>query len=221
MKRIIKDALILFGITLVAGLLLGFVYEITKEPRAKQAELKRLNAFKNVFTEYFDKHEEFHALDYDKMTFSDVDLSTIDKLNKTLEKAGLPESKVVINEAVRADIDENTYVGYAVTVTSKGGYGGDIQLTVGFLLDGTVTGISYLAISETAGLGMEAKNTEFINKFVGKSGGSFVVDKDNTEGLPNEIDAISGATITTRAITQGVNAAYITFTQIIGGDINE
>lgn len=220
MKSLIKDALVLFGITLVAGLLLGFVYEITKEPRAKQAELTRINAFKTVFTEYFDKHEEYKNLNYDNLTFYDVDLTAVDSLKEKLKKAGYSESKVIVNEAVRADID-TTNVGYAVTVTARGGYGGDIKLTVGFLLDGTVSGISYLSISETAGLGMEAKNKSFINKYVGKAGGAFVVDKDNTDGLPNEIDAISGATITTRAITQGVNAAYITFTQIVGGDINE
>lgn len=220
MKSLIKDALVLFGITLVAGLLLGLVYEITKEPRAKQAELTRLNAFKSVFTEYFEKDSQYKDLEYDKLTFSDVKLDELSTLKDNLSKAGYSEKIVLINEAVRADIGDS-YVGYAITVTSRGGYGGDIKFTVGFLLDGTVTGISYLSIAETAGLGMEAKNTSFTNKFVGKSGGNFVVNKDNTEGLPNEIDAISGATITTRAITQGVNAAYITFSEIMGGDINE
>lgn len=220
MKSLVKDALVLFGITLVAGLLLGVVYEITKEPRAKQAELTRLNAFKAVFTEYFDENDKYKNLDYDNLTFSDVKLDEIDSLKDSLKKAGFSDKVVLVNEAVRAEINDS-YVGYAITVTSRGGYGGDIKFTVGFLLDGTVSGISYLSIAETAGLGMEAKNTSFTNKFVGKTGGNFIVNKDNTEGLPNEIDAISGATITTRAITQGVNAAYITFTEIIGGDINE
>ena len=220
MKSLIKDALVLFGITLVAGLMLGLVYEITLDAREEQAEKARLNAFKTVFTEYFDKNEAYHSLDYKNLTFTDVDLSSISTLNDQLKKAGLTKKKVVINEAVRADIG-NKYVGYAVTVTARNGYGGDIKFTVGFLLDGTVTGISYLSISETAGLGMEATNAAFIKEFVGKKGGSFVVDKDNSGNLPNEIDAISGATITTRAITQGVNAAYITFVSIEGGDINE
>lgn len=220
MKSLIKDALVLFGITLVAGLLLGLVYEITKEPRAKQAEITRLNAFKTVFTEYFDDNEEFQNLDYKNLSFSDVDLSTISTFEEQLKKAGLTSKKVVVNEAVRADIGDE-YIGYAITVTSKTGYGGDIKFTVGFLLDGTVTGISYLSIAETAGLGMEATNSSFVDKFVGKKGGSFIVDKDNSQGLPNEIDAISGATITSRAVTQGVNAAYIVFMNIEGGDINE
>ena len=220
MKNLVKDALVLLGITLVAGLLLGIVYEITKEPRAKQAELTRLNAFKSVFTEYFKENDTYKNLEYDNLTFSDVKLDEIASLKDSLKEAGFSDKVVLVNEAVRAEIND-TYVGYAITVTSRGGYGGDIKFTVGFLLDGTVSGISYLSIAETAGLGMEAKNTSFTNKFVGKTGGNFIVNKDNTQGLPNEIDAISGATITTRAITQGVNAAYITFIEIIGGDINE
>ena len=220
MKSLIKDALVLFGITLVAGLLLGLVYEVTLDAREEQAAKARLDAFKTVFTEYFKSNDEYKDLDYKNLTFTDVDLSSDENLNDQLKSAGLTKKKVIVNEAVQAKIAEQS-VGYAITVTSKGGYGGDIKFTVGFLLDGTVTGISYLSIAETAGLGMEATNSSFIKEFVGKKGGSFVVDKDNSKGLPNEIDAISGATITTRAITTGVNAAYITFTSIVGGDINE
>lgn len=220
MKSLVKDALILFAITLVAGLLLGVVYEVTKAPREKQAELTRINAFKTVFTDYFEDNEEYKDVDSKKIDFEDIDLSAIDDFKENLKKAGYSEKKVIVNEAVTAVVDDKE-VGYAVTVTSKEGYGGDIKFTVGFLKNGTVTGISYLSISETAGLGMEAKNTSFIKSFVGKSGGEFVVDKDNASGLPNEIDAISGATITTRAVTNGVNAAYVALVQILGGDINE
>ena len=97
MKSLIKDAFVLFGITLVAGLLLGLVYEITKEPRAKQAEITRLNAFETVFTEYFDDNEEFQNLDYKNLSFSDVDLATLTDLNKQLKSAGLTSKKVVVN----------------------------------------------------------------------------------------------------------------------------
>ena len=220
MKSLIKDALVLFGITLVAGLMLGLVYEITLEAREEQAAKARLNAFKTVFTEYFKSNEEYKDLDYKNLEFADVDLSLASALKDELKSAGITNKKVIVNEAVKATIGDQ-YVGYAITVTSRGGYGGDIKFTVGFLADGTVTGISYLSISETAGLGMEATNSNFIKEFVGKKGGSFIVNKDNSGNLPNEIDAISGATITTRAITVGVNAAYITFTNIEGGGINE
>lgn len=220
MKNLIKDALILFAITLVAGLMLGVVYEVTKEPRAKQAELTRVNAFKTVFQDFFKDKEQYKDIESDEITFLDIDLTAVKGLKENLKNYGYSEKVTVVNEAVVARYEGIT-VGYAVTVTSKEGYGGDIKFTVGFLGDGTVTGISYLSISETAGLGMEAKNKSFIKSFVGKKGGGFVVDKDNTSGLPNEIDAISGATITTRAVTNSVNAAYYALVQILGGDINE
>lgn len=221
MKNIVKDALILFIITLVAGLLLGFVYEITKEPREEQAVIKKNNAYKSVFADYYGDREEYKDMDLDNLQFVDYDITSLSGLKEALESAGYTDKVVIVDSAVAAELD-GKLLGYAITVTAREGYGGDIQFTVGFTLDGTVTGISFLSISETAGLGMEAKEKSFTDRYVGKSGGSFVVDKDNTAGLGNEIDAISGATITTRAVTKGVNAAYITVMEIVnGGDINE
>ena len=95
--------------------------------------------------------------------------------------------------------------GYVVTVTDKEGYGGDIQITVGVTKDGTVSGVSILSISETAGLGMRATEAKFQEQYVGKNTDKFYVSKDGGEGEP--IDAISGATITSRAFTGAVNTA--------------
>lgn len=92
-----------------------------------------------------------------------------------------------------------------VTVTDKEGYGGDIQITVGVTKDGTVSGVSILSISETAGLGMRATEAKFQEQYVGKNTDKFYVSKDGGEGEP--IDAISGATITSRAFTGAVNTA--------------
>ena len=91
------------------------------------------------------------------------------------------------------------------TTTDKEGYGGDIQITVGITSDGTVNGISILSISETAGLGMKAKEPAFYEQYQGKQAEKFAVSKDGGEGEP--IDAISGATITSRAVTGAVNVA--------------
>lgn len=217
MKNLAKDALVLFVITLVAGVALGFVYEITKDARAEQAEIKKNNAYKAVFEEC----EGFKDVDFTNVSFDELDLSTITGLDVKLSEAGYGRSVAIIDGVAQLISGNNTY-GYVVTVTSKEGYGGDIQFTVGFDMDGKVTGISMLSISETAGLGMKAKEKDFLNKYVGKSGGNFVVNKDNTSGATNEIDAISGATITTRAVTKGVNAAYVVASIIMnGGDINE
>ena len=71
--------------------------------------------------------------------------------------------------------------------------------------DGTVSGVSFLSISETAGLGMKAQEPSFYEQYVGVQAERFYVSKDGGEGEP--IDAISGATITTRAVTGAVNTA--------------
>lgn len=217
MKNLFKDALILFIITLVAGVTLGFVYELTKDARKEQAEIRKSNAYKAVFEDY----DGFKDIDMTDAVFEEIAIDSISGLTEALNEAGYSSTVVAVDGVVQYISGANTY-GYVVTVTAKEGYGGDIQFTVGFDMNGTVTGVSMLAISETAGLGMKAKEAEFLNQYVGKSGGSFVVDKDNSTGAANEIDAISGATVTTRAVTKGVNAAYITVTKILnGGGINE
>ena len=117
--------------------------------------------------------------------------------DKTASDLGI---KAIVDEVCEA-ADE----GYVVTVTDKEGYGGDIQITVGVTKDGTVSGVSILSISETAGLGMRATEAKFQEQYVGKNTDKFYVSKDGGEGEP--IDAISGATITSRAFTGAVNTA--------------
>lgn len=217
MKSLFKDALILFVITLVAGISLGFVYEITKDARAEQAMIKKNNAYKAVFEDY----EDFKQIDFTQISFNELDLTSIVGLDDAINKAGYNSNAVIVDGVAELVLGDDIN-GYVITVTSKEGYGGDIQFTVGFDMNGKVTGISMLSISETAGLGMKAKEKDFLDGYVGKSGGNFAVNKDNVTGATNEIDAISGATITTRAVTKGVNVAYITASYILnGGDINE
>ena len=110
-------------------------------------------------------------------------------------------------------------VGYVVTTTDKDGYGGNIQITVGIMKDGTINGISILSISETAGLGMRAEEPEFYGQYSDKKTDKFVVDKDGGSG--EQIDALSGATITSRAVTGAVNTALGYYQNALGGSGNE
>ena len=114
-----------------------------------------------------------------------------------------------IDEVMLAKGTEGEAIGYAFTITTAEGYGGDIQVTVGITADGTVSGVSFLSISETAGLGMKATEASFYEQYVGVQTDQFYVSKDGGEGEP--IDALSGATITTRAVTGAVNAALAYF----------
>ena len=100
------------------------------------------------------------------------------------------------------DADGKT-VGYAV-MTSSYGYGGDISLAVGVDNELKVTGVDVISHSETPGLGANCTNTEFKNRFIGKTQGVEVV-KNGAKN--NQIDAITSATITSKAVTSGVNTA--------------
>ena len=97
----------------------------------------------------------------------------------------------------------------------KEGYGGDIQFTLGITNEGTTNGISILAISETPGLGMEAESV-LKPQFEGKKAAQFNYTKTGAVS-EDQIDAISGATITTNAVTNGVNAGLYYFQNVLGG----
>ena len=100
-------------------------------------------------------------------------------------------------------------VGHIINASSKDGYGGLVSISVGIQADNqTVNGIAFLSISESAGLGMNARDTDWYKQFNGKKGEKFEVTKAGDGELDNnKINAISGATITSRAVTNAVNAA--------------
>lgn len=188
MNKIVKNAAILTAITLVSGLLLGLVYEITKDPIAQAQDASKKEAWQQVFPE---------------ASLDDFEVMDVDAAAAETAAADL---------GVLATVDEVCAVGdmgYVVTVTDSEGYGGNIQITVGITSDGTVNGISILSISETAGLGMRATEPEFYGQYEGKQTEKFAVSKDGGEGEP--IDALSGATITSRAVTGAVNTALAYF----------
>ena len=183
----IKNTISLMLITLIAGLLLGAVYEITKEPIRKENQRAKEEAYKAVFA--------------DADAFEDVKIDE-DKVAKALDEKGLDAT---INEAMKVLDKSGQQIGYVLTVTDHEGYGGDIQFAIGVQSDGTLNGISFLSISETAGLGMKAKEDAFRKQFEGKKTDQIVYTKNGAKA-DNEIDALSGATITTNAVTNGVNA---------------
>lgn len=183
----IRDSLILFAITMIAGLLLGGVYAITKNPIAKTQEDKKNEAYQAVFTDAAEFTEVTDAADAQQI----------------LADAGYTKDRI---DEVKAAMDaDGNILGYVMTITSSEAYGGELQLAMGIRMDGTVNGISFLSLSETIGLGMEAKKPEFQEQFAGKQVEQFVYSKTGA-AADNEIDALSGATITTNAVTNAVNA---------------
>ena len=204
MNKIVKDTLSITVITLVAGLALGIVQDITAGPIARQAELAKQEAYKAVFQDATSFEE--YLPDETKQA---VDLVTY------LDENGY--SAQTIDEIMEALDDSGEILGYAFTVTTSEGYGGDIQFAMGVQNDGTLNGISILSISETAGLGMKADTDEFKDQFKNKQVEKFQYTKSGATA-DDEIDAISGATITTNAMTNGVNAGICAFHYVEGGE---
>lgn len=106
--------------------------------------------------------------------------------------------------------DSGKVIAYVFTTTSKG-YGGDVRVMTGISKDGKITGVTPLTLNETPGLGMKAQNEDFLSQYIGKSD-NIGVNK-NSPG-DNEIQAITGATITSRAVTACVNSAFEIFNGI-------
>ena len=197
MKQMIKDTLILFAITLIAGCLLGLFYQVTQKPIARQEELAKQEAYQKVFA------------DADKFEVQEFDMGKAESILKNARY------DATINEVIKAINTAGEPMGYVVTVTTHEAYNGDITFSVGIKGDGTVNGMSILSISETAGLGMKAEE-ELVPQFSGKKADSFAYSKTGASA-DNEIDAISGATITTNAVVNGVNAGLIYFQEELAG----
>lgn len=202
MNKIVKNALILTAITLVSGLLLGGVYEITKEPIQASKEKAKQEAYKSVMSDA----EEFEP----DNSFDEKKAEKISEKNKI--------NGCYLSEVAVGKDKSGKEIGYVITSTSKEGYGGEIQISVGVSMDGTVTGIEILSINETAGLGMQATEPAFKKQFENVKTDKFEVKKDNPKG---NVDALSGATITTRAVTNAVNAGLSYFQDALGGSVNE
>ena len=101
-------------------------------------------------------------------------------------------------------------VGYAFVRSAKG-YGGAVTVTVGFDKTGKVTGISVAAPDETPGLGANVKKPAFTDQFTGKESGTEL-------DIENNIDRVTGASISSRAVTEAVNAAMADYRKVAGGD---
>ena len=166
-NEFIKLSAVLCAITLVAGLLLAGVNEITA-PRIAEAE-------KNA---------------------------AVEAMQKILPDA---ENFTELSEYVSEAKSGNENIGYCVKVSSNG-YGGAIVMMVGFDSDLKVQGIEILSHSETAGLGAKITEESFKEQFSDKEPLLQVV-KGNAKSS-SQISAVTGATISSRAVASGIEAAY-------------
>ena len=182
-----KNCLALLAITLVAGFALSAVNEITKEPIALAEEKARSEAYQTVF--------------------SGAQFQAVENAEELLSKFNTENAYCSVEDVLEAKDENGNSIGYVMSATSPSGYGGDIRVAVGISSETEeITGFSVLANSETAGLGAKCTEDFFTSQFAGKSARGISYTKtgasDNTQ-----IDAISGATVTTNAVTEAVNCA--------------
>ena len=207
-STIIKDTVILLIITVIAGFILAAVNNVTKEPIAYARTEEKNKAYRAMFTvaDAFEGNEEL--------------IKKCESSPEFLNSKGYSGVKV---DEVLISKSNNKTLGYIVNSTSSNGYGGDIQISLGIDKDGKIQGFEILSISETVGLGMKADEDEFKSQFVGKNVELIEYTKAGATE-ENQIDALSGATITTSAVTEAVNSALVYAQEYILGQeavINE
>ncbi|SDB08956.1 electron transport complex protein RnfG [Pseudobutyrivibrio sp. YE44] len=207
MNKLVKDALVLTCITVIAGFALGLVYEITKAPIAKAQAEATQQAYRSVFAKA-DSFEDLEGFDSEKAT-------------ELVREAGYKDN--TIDNCVKAVDEGGNTLGYVITVTTSAGYGGNITFSVGITNNNKINGYSITSISETAGLGMKARDTgdgTFSSQFENRAAEIFTVVKGGASAS-SEVDAISAATITSKAMTGGINACVTYFNSLEGGAANE
>ena len=171
----------LLVIAAVSGGVLGLVYGVTKDAIALVDQKKNESAIKAVLP----LENVTYKADTLKYNYEGVDLT------------------FPCNLAYDAN---GNFKGAAVK-TNEGGFGGKIDMMVGFLADGTIKGTSVLSHAETPGLGANMTG-KFKDQFVDKNPANFklIVKKDG-----GDVDAITAATITSRAFSKAVDKAYKAF----------
>jgi electron transport complex protein RnfG len=167
-------------ISLAASASLGFVYQFTKKPIELSNLNKKLNAIKQVVPDFNNNPDQ--------------------------EMYRLPTGEGDSLEIYPARKD-NELVGYAVNTYTKKGFSGNINLMTGFKPDGTVINITVLEHKETPGLGSKMNDPVFKNQFNDKNPSVFEL-KVRKDGGP--VDAITAATISSRAFCDAVSRAYLT-----------
>jgi RnfABCDGE-type electron transport complex D subunit/RnfABCDGE-type electron transport complex G subunit len=203
-KGIAKAIAAIFVITVVMGAALGVVYNVTKDPIDQANEKAKQEAYAEVFADA----DEYRVL-------TDDEVGGYDNWNDMLHNGGYTSDTL---DEVCFALKDDSVVGIIVTVTNADGYGGDIQMVLGVSSDLEITGLEFLSISETVGLGMKATEDEFKSQFKGSSLTKLFTYTKTGKSAENEIDALSGATITTSAVTDGVNAAASVVYTMLGGE---
>ncbi|MBR0154305.1 MAG: RnfABCDGE type electron transport complex subunit D [Lachnospiraceae bacterium] len=202
-KSFPKSAVVLTAIALLAGVSLSGVYTMTKEAIEEQQMAANAESYKAVLP--------------DAETFEKIDAA--EEAIKELEGGvyGSDFGRVTINECVAGKDASGNVIGYVLSVTSMDGFDGNITLSMGLTADGETTGIAFTELNETAGMGMRADEPAFRDQFNGRSSSKFVLNKSGDGTGADEINSISGASITSGAVVNAVNAGLDFYSNVVKG----
>ncbi|MDZ7614323.1 MAG: RnfABCDGE type electron transport complex subunit G [Flavobacteriaceae bacterium] len=168
----------LLVITIISGLLLGAINNLTLEPKAKAKMAQKINALKQVLP--------------------DFDNNPVDEVKEVSSVSS--KDSIEIFPALK----NGAAVGAAVIGSSDKGFSGLIRIMVGFNTDGTINNIAVLEQKETPGLGTKMKDEKFLQQFRTKNPSEFKLKVTKDGG---EVDALTGETITTRAFCEATQRA--------------
>lgn len=193
-SNIFTNTLVLLIVTFICVALLAVVNQVTRGP-IEQAEI---NA----------RAQTYRAVYPDAQNFSEVEGTDalLENAPALLSAAGY--DGCYINDTLCVTDANGNAAGYVVAATSPNGYGGEIQIAIGISSDGIITGFQPISHSETPGFGAKCEEDVFKEQFKGMSASAIEYSKTGAT-KDNEIDAISGATRSTNAITEAVNSAII------------
>ncbi len=180
-KFIIKLSLILFCIVFISTILLTFCNYLTEEKIALIEAQTADDARRNVIAD---------------ADFKEIDITSFDE--ETIKNFNL----ISVHEATK----DNEFAGYCINLSPQG-FGGGINMIVGIAPDLSFTGVEIVSMSETPGLGAKAQDEKFISQYSDGKKGELKCVKNVSSPSENEINAISGATITSKAVTKGANDA--------------
>ena len=180
-QRIPKPVIALSVIALLSGLALSGVFSMTESAINEQKRAAAAAAYKTVLPEA----ESFESFS-DKVEFLGG------------EVYGSGYGRVYIKDALVGKDAAGNVVGYAVSVTSAEGYDGNVTLSIGVNTEGVINGISFTELHETPGKGMLCGEPAFMDQFAGKVADKLMLGED--------VDGITGVTITSKAVVNAVNA---------------
>lgn len=207
-STLVHDTICLFLITLISGILLGGIYQITKKPIEEQDEKTKQEAYAAVYggAEFVSDNDVTS-----KLEVFQKDLTA----GKITTESGTDLSDVEISEVMKATVDGQD-AGYVVTCSGKG-YGGAVKIALGIDGEGNIKGIQIMDCSnETPGLGQNSSNEEWNKQYIGmNTAQDITVVKDGTGSTENgTINSISGATITSSAVTRAVDGSLLFITSL-------